>query len=224
MERISVAIITKYRLIGECMLAMIERHKNLTVLANASHVDAVSVARRKQPNVILLDADVPMGKDFRLLRDLANAASKAQLILLADEQSPEMHQAFLSHGVRGIVSKHELPQSLVKAIEKVHRGELWLERGATALAFRTLLRNREALAADKELETLSRLTARESEVASLVVEGLKNQEIADRLGLREATVRHHLTSIFSKCDVKDRVGLLRFVYEQGLLLPHGKPD
>jgi DNA-binding NarL/FixJ family response regulator len=73
--------------------------------------------------------------------------------------------------------------------------------------------------ADPEAEKIARLTNREREVVALIGEGLKNKDIADRLFISETTVRHHLTSIFDKIGVSDRVELLIYAYRHGLANP-----
>ena len=72
---------------------------------------------------------------------------------------------------------------------------------------------------DPEAAKIASLTDREREVLTLIGEGLKNKEIADKLFISEWTVRHHITSIFSKLDVSDRVELILYAYKQGLAEP-----
>ena len=118
----------------------------------------------------------------------------------------------------GIVSKGQAADELLKAINKVHAGEVWLNRSLTANLITSIARNDEQTkrmqAEAAELETL---TYREREVATLAGEGLKSKEIGARLFISEITVRHHLTSIFSKLDVSNRLGLILFLYRHKLV-------
>jgi len=106
---------------------------------------------------------------------------------------------------------------LLKAIERVHAGEVWLDRFLTSNLIVDLRRSHKPSKKQEEESAISKLTDREREVIALVGEGLKNKQIADRLFISEITVRHHLTSIFEKLKVSDRLELLIFAYQKGLV-------
>ena len=105
---------------------------------------------------------------------------------------------------------------LLQAIEKVSAGEVWIERSMMAEVLNGLARAGQAQEADPEAAKIAKLTAREREVIALVGEGLRNQQIADRLYICETTVRHHLNAIFTKLKVSDRLALLMYAYRHEL--------
>jgi len=118
-------------------------------------------------------------------------------------------------GARGLVFKENTPEILIKAIQKVHAGEVWLERKMMASVISDMSRVLSGKP-DATSRQIATLTARERQVVSLIGEGLKNRDIAGRLFITEATVRHHLTSIFGKLDVKDRCELVVYAFRHGL--------
>jgi DNA-binding NarL/FixJ family response regulator len=117
----------------------------------------------------------------------------------------------LHHGARGLVLKDEPIAVLIKAIRRVERGELWFERQLLASVIIRRTRSR-----DHPRQGASSLTEREREVVVLIGEGLRNEQIAARMGVAEKTVRNQLSSIFDKLGVNDRLGLVIYAYRHGL--------
>jgi DNA-binding NarL/FixJ family response regulator len=99
----------------------------------------------------------------------------------------------------------------------VHAGEVWLDRFLTSKLIVTMRGSQKSAKAQEQEASVEKLTEREREIVSLVGEGLKNKQIADRLFISEVTVRHHLTSIFEKLKVSDRLELLIFAYQKGIV-------
>ena len=115
-------------------------------------------------------------------------------------------------GIRGIVLKEMDPKFLVQCVRKVHAGGQWIERRMARLSFEKLLR-REAGA----LEIVSLLTAREKAVLKMVVQGLSNKQIGEKLFISEGTVKVHLHNIYEKLHVNSRVALLCYAQGNGLV-------
>jgi DNA-binding NarL/FixJ family response regulator len=116
----------------------------------------------------------------------------------------------------GLVLKEKPGDVLLKAIERVHAGEIWIDRTVIASVITEMTRHSNGEEQDSEEYKINSLTAREREVVTLVGEGLKNRDIAARLFISETTVRHHLTSIFDKLGVSDRFELAIYAYRHGL--------
>ena len=110
-------------------------------------------------------------------------------------------------------------QLVLEAIAKVRAGEVWLEPSMVARVLGELTRPQTAQPISPEAAKIATLTGREREVITLVGEGLRNQHIAERLYISEATVRHHLTAIFAKLGVADRFELAIYAYQHGLAKP-----
>jgi two-component system nitrate/nitrite response regulator NarL len=108
---------------------------------------------------------------------------------------------------------------LISAIERVNAGEAWLDPSLMADVLSDMTRSSKPKKPDLVAEQIASLTNREREVITLVGEGIKTKQIAGRLFISETTVRHHLTSIFDKLGVADRVELLIYAYRNGLASP-----
>src|SRR5262249_19057178 len=128
----------------------------------------------------------------------------------------EIHRRAVRLGAMGLVTKDESTEVLLQAIAKVHAGEVWLDRTLLASVLGEITRSGKAQPVDPEALKIATLTAREREIITLVGQGYRNRHVADRLCIAEATVRHHLTSIFAKLQVTDRLELVIYAYRHGL--------
>jgi DNA-binding NarL/FixJ family response regulator len=197
---------------GVCLL--LESHPRLTVTGEASNrLEALAVATREQPDVILLDLDPGDEISLDLLPELLAVVPEARVVTLTSAQDPELDHKAVRLGAVGLVTKNQSAEVLFQAIEKIHAGEAWINRRMVASVHRELTRRNPK--PDPETARIATLTGREREVASLVAEGLKNKQIAARLSIAEPTVRHHLTSIFEKLGVEDRLGLVVHFHRHG---------
>jgi two-component system nitrate/nitrite response regulator NarL len=175
--------------------------------------EAVVVAARERPDIILLDLD-SRSDNCACVENLVGAHG-SRIIALSDRERSADHPVLVERGAIGLVLKHERPEVLIKAITKVHAGEVWLDRMNTAEALGRLSRRRHA--EDVEAAKIATLTKREREIIALVGEGLKNAAIAQRLFISEATARNHLTSILDKLDLSDRFELAVYAFKHGLV-------
>ena len=116
-------------------------------------------------------------------------------------------------GARGVVSKDRSAVHLLDAIRKVHAGELWIDRATTAQIIGHMARRRSRENGDPERLKIASLTPRECEVVSLVAKGHSNKAIAQQMKISDNTVRHHLTSIFSKLEIADRLSLVVYTFQ-----------
>lgn len=173
-------------------------------------------AMRQTPfDILLLDDAFTFTELFECLHALQSIRDP-NVILLTDEAAAHYTQ-LIRMGVRGIVSKQEHPQVLFKAIEKVLQGEVWLERRFMATIIGHISGRAEITPYERARVAIQSLSEREREVVHLVCMGLKNEEIANRLYVSESTIRHHLSTIYRKLNVRDRVNLVIFAYQYGMV-------
>jgi DNA-binding NarL/FixJ family response regulator len=194
---------------------LIESRQGLVVIGEATNsTDALALAAREQPHIILLDLDLGDENGLDLLPHLL-AAGQARVLILTGVRDAEEHRQAIRQGAMGLVLKEQAPEVLLKAIEKVHAGEVWLDRAmlANVLSEMVVGGTRPASVRAARMNTL---TQREHGVITLVAEGLKNKQISERLSITETTVRHHLTSIFAKLGVESRLELVIFAHRHGL--------
>jgi two-component system, NarL family, nitrate/nitrite response regulator NarL len=215
-EAIRVLIIDDHLLVRAGLRILLESQRGVTVVGEASHAaEAVTIITRERPNIILLDLDV--AADLDMLPALHTITSGIRVIVLAGVRDVESHRRAVRLGAIGLVRKEQASEVLLQALVKVHAGEAWLDRTLVASALAELTRMGVGQPADLEAMKIATLTPRERELITLVGEGLKNRMIATRLCIAEATVRHHLTSIFSKLGVVDRLDLVIYAYRHGLV-------
>ena len=175
--------------------------------------EALALATSEQPNVIILDILLGEEDGLSFLPELREAAASARVLVLTGLRSSESQRRAMLAGAMGVVLKEHAVEVLIKAIQKVHNGEVWLDR---SMMGKVLDEMTQAPDVDPETEKIARLTDREREVVALIAEGLKNKQIGIRLFITETTVTHHLSSIFSKLGVSDRLELIIYAFRHKL--------
>lgn len=159
-------------------------------------------------DLVVMDLDL----DLHLIRPgklgpLLGATKGCPLLIVTGAGDGRGITAALQHGALGVVLKNRPADVLLRAIRAVLAGEVWLERSMVTSFFRA-----EKTESRDPCVVPERLTRRESEVVELISLGLPNKKIAERLSITENTVRHHLTSIFDKLEVTNRVELMRYTW------------
>ena len=182
--------------------------------------DALAQTARLAPDVILLDIDLGGGTDsIGIIPDLlANGSSR--VLILSGSQDAELLDAAVRRGARGILHKGAAPADVLKAIEKVHKGELWLDHIALGRVLGHFLQpgSQPHARPDPDAERRAALTAKERKVIQAVVQGngALNKTIAAQLFISEYTLRNHLTAIYQKLHVANRLELYVYAVRHGL--------
>jgi len=216
LQPIRILFIDHYVMVRAGLRMLIESQPGFTVIGEAAERNgALALATREQPDIILLDLDLGDSSGLDLLPELRTAAPHARVLVLTALRDPEAHRRAVRLGAVGLLLKEKAPEVLLQAIEKVHAGEAWIDRSMVANVLDQLT-NRNESPLDSDKRKIATLTAREREVALLVAQGFKNQVIAQRLFISETTVRHHLTAVFGKLDVTDRLELVIYAYQHSL--------
>jgi len=196
---------------------LLETEPGITIVGAATTVaEALALAARIQPEIILLDLDLGGENVAVRLPELLQAAPAARVVVLTGVRDPEAHRQAVRYGAIGLVLKEEAPATLLQALATVHAGEAWLEPTMVAAVLSALTHPPPP---SPEVAKIARLTAREREVITLIGAGLPNKAIAARLGVTEAAVRHHLTAIYAKLGITDRLALALYAYQHGLAQP-----
>jgi DNA-binding NarL/FixJ family response regulator len=203
-----VLVTGDYPIIRAALARLIASDPGLAVAGECpNRVEAVVEAMRTMPDVVVIDLDrdggvVPPDVMAALFE---HVRPRPVLVLTAHDDQPWL-AAVLRQGALGIVLKHRTPDVLMRGIRAVLAGEAWIEPSMLSLMFGGASRP------PRDAQLLDTLTPREREIVALVALGLKNKVIAGRLCISETTVRHHLTSIFSKLSVTSRLELMRYAY------------
>ena len=217
-QPVRILLIDDHAILRAGVRMLIETRPHFRVVAEAaSSEQALAEASREQPDVILLDLDLGEQDGLSLLPKLLQVAGDARVLVLTGVHASEWHRKAVSLGAMGVVSKEQVTEKLLEAIEEVSAGEFWVDHSTPPITMAEIMWAREqAMEKDLDAARIATLTQREREIIALVGEGLKNQQIADRLCISNGTVRNHLTIIFEKLDLSDRFGLMRYAYHHNL--------
>jgi two-component system nitrate/nitrite response regulator NarL len=189
-------------------------HPRLELVGTASFVSQALAATEKNPADVIV-ADLEGGLEaITQLQD----KTRASVLVLAGSQDADVLDKVVLAGVRGVVKKCDPPAILLKAIEKVHEGELWIDRSATSRIFMEMARQKAAQGSDPEKTKISTLTSRERQTIVAVASDASApaKVIARRLCISEHTLRNHLTSIYSKLDLTSRLDLYAYATRHSL--------
>ena len=170
-------------------------------------LEALEATRAQRPHILLLDLKMPALDGLRVLRALAAERIVVGTIVLTAEADENEVSAVRTAGARGIVLKELSPHHVTDSIRRVHSGAVWVE---------FLGRSGKNTAVQPDDESLG-LTPRELELATLVTSGLRNRDVAIRLGISEGTAKLHLYNVYKKLDVANRVELVLRMRRAGLL-------
>jgi DNA-binding NarL/FixJ family response regulator len=183
---------------------MFHRERDFRVVASCGDgVEALRAVRRYAPDIAVLDLRMPRMHGLAVLRQMHNDKVATRTVLLAALLDDDDVLEAVNLGVRGIVLKEMAPTLVVQCIREVHGGGQWLEKRSVAQALDKFMRRQ---AGTREMEKV--LTPRELEIARAVASGLRNKEIADKLGIAEGTVKIHLHVIYEKLNIDGRMALV----------------
>jgi two-component system, NarL family, nitrate/nitrite response regulator NarL len=213
---IRVMLIEDHAVVRAGLRLLLESRPGLMVVGEAANqADALALAAREQPDIILLDLDLGAENGLDLLPKLRAVADQARVLVLTGMRDVQGHRLAIRRGARGLVLKEQAPEVLLKAITKVHAGEIWLDHAMLANVLDEIAVG-ETKPVNAEAARIAMLTERERDVIALVGEGLKNKQIGGRLSITETTVGHHLTSIFTKLGVESRLELVLFAHRHNI--------
>lgn len=176
---------------------------------------ATALCAELRPDIVLLDLDLKGSSSLEFLPALlANGVSQV-VILSANRDQATLTQA-VRLGARGVVSKEAPTEEVLQAVRKVHGGELWIDQSLMRALFGQLAAP--VAPVDPELARIAALTAREREVIGMLVagNGALNKELAERAFISERTLRNHLTAIYQKLGVANRLELYVYATRHGL--------
>ena len=214
---IRVAVVDDQALVRGGFAMVLRIHRDIEVVAEAgTGLEAIEVARRHRPDVILMDIRMPdMDGLEATSRILAEADWGVRVLILTTFDPDEYVYRALRAGASGFVLKDIPPEELPTAVRTVADGGALL---APSITRRLIGQFAKRLAVDTATSgRLERLTDREREVLAAIARGSSNAEISDELFIGAATVKSHVSSILTKLGLRDRAQMVVFAYESGLV-------
>ena len=198
-----VAVVDVYPMFREGMVYALEACSDMVVVGRgASFHDAARIARECEPDVIVLDLEM-LAPTLSLVDEILAQHPAGKILALTTGADEERVTSALKRGIRGFLTKDAKTQEFVQAVRALHGGEHYV---SPTIAARLLMRNTTPeIRAQRQTNPLSELTPREEEILYILVEGCSNKEIGNKLALSEKTIKHHVTNILQKLQVRNRV-------------------
>ena len=215
-QKIRVIIVDDQLVVREGLRMLLDNQPEIEVVAMAStRSEALETIARQLCDLIILDLELGGHSSLLFIPQLREAAPNARVLVLSGLRDPEAHEKAAQLGAMGVVLKDDAAELLLKAIDKVYKGEAWFDR-LTLGNILWRLSNQDKDSLDPQKRKIASLTQRERQVVALIAQGLKNKQIAGQLFISPTTVTHHLRSIYSKLGVSDRLELVVWAYANKL--------
>jgi two-component system, NarL family, response regulator LiaR len=206
---IRLVIVDDHSVVREGLRAFLRLQEGIEVVGEAaSGEEAIRVARASPPDVVLLDLVMPGGDGVGAIRDLIDVAPGVRVLVLTSFADDAQIFAAMAAGAAGYLLKDIDPEALAGGIRDVHAGRPALHPSVAARLMRR---------GDATTSARLGITAREHDVLRLMVEGLANKQIAQRLGIGEKTVKTHVSRVLAKLGVEDRTQAAVLAIREGLV-------
>ena len=210
---IRVLVVDDQSMVRAGFRLLLAREPDIEVIAEARNgVEAVQQAARFNPTVVLMDIRMPELDGIQATRHILAADSSARILILTTFDLDEYVYEALQAGASGFVLKDDPPEQLIAALRTVAAGDALLSPAVTKAVIRRFTR----LQRPAPPKAVDELTARELDIFRLIAEGLSNAEISERLFISDTTVKTHITHIFQKLNLRDRVQAVVLAYRTGM--------
>ena len=183
-----------------------------------SAANANEQIRQIRPDIVLLGWQAASPVSQRIFAAIQEGKLPTRVIIMVSDDGKEDFVEAIRMGCSGILPKSTSTELLLKSVRKVHAGEIWLDRMSTADVIRRLAKKGSTNIAARQgiREHGATLSTREREIVGLIAQGFKNKDMAERLFISEQTVKTHLSNIFQKLEVNDRLELALYAMRNGL--------
>lgn len=221
---ISVVLADDQAMIRSGLRALLAAEDDIDVVGEAGDgADALELARRLRPDVVVMDIRMPVMDGVEATRRLAAdpALEGTRVLILTTYDDDELVFRALRAGAGGFMLKDADPEDLVGGVRVLASGDALLAPSVTRRLVEAFVARPEPAVAPPSM--VDPLTGREREIVALVGTGLSNREIADRLSISRATARTHVSRAMGKIGARDRAQLVVFAYESGLVVPARRP-
>ncbi|HEX2024937.1 MAG TPA: response regulator transcription factor [Actinomycetota bacterium] len=213
---VRVLLADGHSLFREALSSALAAEPDLVVVGEARDgLEAVAEATRTDPQVAVLDADLPNGDGVRAAALIRDRLPDCRIVILAAEEDPDVLTSAVEVGASGYLTKASPLSDLVEAIRSVHRGDTLVPAQMLGSLLERLIRRRQEQ--DEAVRRLGRLTAREREVLALLAQGGDNDSIAQTLVISPQTARTHIQNVLVKLGVHSRLEAAALAIQNGLV-------
>jgi two-component system, NarL family, response regulator DevR len=207
-RQLRLLVVDDHEVVRQGLVAMLSRRPNFQVAAEAgSAAEAVEMARRFRPELVIMDVRLPDGSGIEACREIRDELPDTKVVILTSYPDEEAVFSAIIAGASGYLLKQVRGRDLVAALEAVARGESLLDPAVTEKVLDRVRRIATSGASDE----LAQLTAQEQKILLLVAEGKTNKEIAAEIFLSDKTVKNYVSSILSKLNLQRRAQAAAFV-------------
>ena len=218
---IRILLAIEHTIFREGLRSLLELERDFTIAGEpGSEDEIVRLAGEAKPDILIIDLSMIGSPDMEVVRRFSAGNHKIHALILASPDDKHQIAEAFSLGVRGVVLKNSPAKSLIQAIRSVMEGAFWVGHKPVAQLAGEIEKLLGSFSDAKKPRKTFNLTKREMEVISTVVSGFSNKEIATKFSISEDTVKHHLTNIFDKLGVFNRLELALFSVHHGLVSGH----
>lgn len=215
---IKIMLVDDHRSVLWGLEKLIESEKpRMEVIGTATcSAEALKLLSSVSPDVIMIDLDLNGENGVDIIPDLTRMSS-AKILVLTGTRDVAMRDKAMLAGARGVVEKGDTAETILRAIEMVYSGEIWLDRSSTSRIFNEISRKKDD-ANDPDQKKIATLTRKERLTAAEIARDAtaNTKTIAARLCISENTLRNHLTSIYSKLEISSRLELFVYANKHGI--------
>lgn len=210
---VRILIVDDHGVLRAGLRALLSAEFDLEVVGEAVHgLEALDIAVKFNPDVILLDLSMPGPSGIEVARELRQKLPKVQILVLTVHEDETLLQEAIRAGASGYILKRAVESELIDAIRAVSRGEVYVHPAMTRALLNTLAPAPTAQGASAEP-----LTPREIEVLRLIAQGHTNRQMADLLNISIRTVESHRSNLMNKLSLRSRVELVRYAKEHKII-------
>jgi DNA-binding NarL/FixJ family response regulator len=216
MKKITVLLAEDHMIVREGFRSMLELEDDIEVVGEAQDGrQAVALAGKLRPNVVLMDIAMPLLNGLEATRQVRKALPATKVLMLSAHNDDAYVQSATDSGAVGFLLKQTSAHEVCRAIREVHKGRTFFS--ASVSRRRDRLHPPAVGRAGAPGQKASELTSREMEVLQLIAEGKANKETAEELGISIKTVEKHRENLMSKLDIHDTAGLTRYAISAGII-------
>ena len=219
-EKIHVLIVDDHAMVRQGLRTFLELHDNpaelpIEVVGEAVNgIEAVELANRMQPDIVLLDLVMPKMDGIQATARILECSPNSRVMILTSFGEEDKVVPAIQAGAHGYLLKDIAPDQLIQSIRNAHRGEVQLHPNAAQQLMSVIAQKASVEFRSRPLET-GPLTEREGEILGLIARGMSNREIAEKVFISEKTVKTHVSNILSKLHLDDRTQAAIYALKHG---------